>query len=109
MNEFLPALAGAGGVVALYLLYLATTKGLPAAWSAIKGWWTAGATELANVRADIAALDAKLQTGLADIAAVKAKVTAPAQTGSAGATGAAASGVAAAAAAVLAAATKPAS
>jgi hypothetical protein len=64
-------LTGAVGVGVVYFIYLAATKGLPAAWAWLKAWWTAGAAELNAVKARIAALEAdvaKLKTPAAPAA-----------------------------------------
>jgi hypothetical protein len=88
MDQILPIVGGAAGVVGLYLAYLAATKGAPAAWAAVSTWWTAGKTELATLKGDIAEAHAKiaaLQTNVAgitgpvaalqtDVSALKAKV-----------------------------------
>lgn len=63
----LSALLGAGAVVGGYLVYIAATKGVPAAWAKIKGWWNAGKADLAAVKNDVAALKA-------DVGALKSKV-----------------------------------
>ena len=74
------ALVGVG-----YFLYLAASKGLPAAWVWLKAKWNAGSTGLAALKNDLAALEqgavADVKTRLtkaeADIAALK-KPAAPA-------------------------------
>ena len=80
--------AGAAGVGVVYFLYLAATKGLPAAYAWAKARWNAGTSELASLEADLAGASAKvtaleqgavaeLKAGLAavqaDVAALKAK------------------------------------
>ena len=83
MEQILPIAGGAAGVVGLYLAYLAATKGAPAAWTALASWWTAGKTELATIKADVASAHAKIAalqtnvTGLvAPVAALQTDVTA---------------------------------
>jgi hypothetical protein len=49
---------GAVGVGAVWFLYIAATKGLPAAWAWLKAKSTAAETRLASVEADVAALKA---------------------------------------------------
>ena len=83
---------GAAGVGAAYFLYLAASKGLPAAWAWLKAKWTAGTAELAALKADVLGANARvdalakgavaeLTTGLAavktDVEALKAKVATP--------------------------------
>lgn len=78
------AVAGAG-----FVAWLTATKGVPYVWSAAKAKWTAGATALATLRADIAdahgkvdAIEGKLVNELAEfershagaLAALKADV-----------------------------------
>lgn len=86
---------GAAGAVGVYLLYIAATKGVPAAKAAVTSWWTAGATDLATIKGDVAEAHAKiaaleqkivgiigpvaaLQT---DVGAIKAKVSAASAAG----------------------------
>lgn len=45
---------GAGGVLGTYLGYLGCTKGLPAVAAKLKGWWTAGKTDSAEIKGDVA-------------------------------------------------------
>lgn len=85
MDQFFGIAAGAAGVVGLYFLYLAATKGLPAAVAWFKTWWNKGKAELDALKADVAtaqtaaaALEAKLQPMIDavknDVVALKAKV-----------------------------------
>jgi len=58
---------GGGAVVGAYLLYIAATKGAPAAYAVVKGWWTAG-------KADLAALKSDVENLKATVANIKTKV-----------------------------------
>lgn len=73
---------GAVGVGLVYFLYLAATKGLPAALAFVKAKWTAGTTKVAQIEADLEAVTGKvttleqqvlpaLQAAQADISALK--------------------------------------
>jgi hypothetical protein len=69
---------GAGGAVGLYVLYVGATKGVPAAASLVKNWWSRGASDLASVKGDVAGLSSALSSDLAkiktDVAAIRAKM-----------------------------------
>jgi len=58
---------GVLAAVAIYVIYIVATKGVPAAWTMVKGWWTAG-------KAAEAALQSRLTTLEADVKELKAKV-----------------------------------
>jgi hypothetical protein len=62
--------AGALGACSLYFLFLVATKGLPAAWAWLKSKWTAGGTELANLRAEFNQLSGGV------VSAIEKRVTA---------------------------------
>lgn len=60
--------AGAAGILGVYFLYLAATKGLSAAVAWFKSKWTSiETTVVADLKADVAAVKT-------DVAAIKAKV-----------------------------------
>ncbi len=58
-----------GGVLmgAGIFLYLTVKKGVPWAWTSLKGWWTATKADLASLKSEVATLQA-------DVAALKTKV-----------------------------------
>ena len=66
--DLLSILVGVALVFALYFLYLAATKGVPAAWSLLKSWWNAGKAELAKVQSD---LTARVTTLEGDVSSIK--------------------------------------
>jgi hypothetical protein len=66
MDVFMVAL-GVGLTIAVYIIYIAMTHGVPYAWAMLKTWWTKGAADLATIKADIASLKT-------DVTALKAKV-----------------------------------
>lgn len=51
---------GAALVFAAYFVYLAATKGLPAAWAWLKAKWTAGKAAAAKIETDLSGLGAKV-------------------------------------------------
>jgi trans-2-enoyl-CoA reductase len=61
---------GAVGVGVAYFLYLAVTKGLPAAWAWLKAKSTAAESRLASIEADVAALKAAVPPAPVAIPAV---------------------------------------
>lgn len=66
---------GAVGAGALYFVYLVVTKALPAAWTKLKAWWSAGETALSNVRSELtqgtAAIEKRVTALEGDVAGVK--------------------------------------
>jgi hypothetical protein len=60
MEHIIDAAIGGGIIVGGYLVYVAATKGVPAAWAKVKAWWTAGEVRLAKIERDIASLQAKV-------------------------------------------------
>jgi len=66
MELALSILPGIAVAAAAYVLYIAATKGVPAAWAMVKGWWTKAKNDLASAKADVA--DLKLR-----VAALEAK------------------------------------
>lgn len=80
-DTILTAAAGFAAAVAIYFAYLAATKGLPAAVAWAKAKWTAGAAEIATIKADIESLKLKaaaLEQRLAPPVALATPVVAPA-------------------------------
>lgn len=70
MENLYSAAAGAAGVLTVYFLYLAATKGLPAAWA-----WLKANLSVSALRADLAALESGAVAAVkADVAVVKADV-----------------------------------
>jgi hypothetical protein len=73
---------GAVGVGIAWFIYLAATRGLPAAWAWLKARWTAGKAEMVALRADldqleqgaVAEVKSRLDAIEADVGALK-KVT----------------------------------
>jgi len=51
---------GAAGVGCLYFLYLASSKGLPAALAWLKAKWNAGKADLAGLQGDVVDVKSKL-------------------------------------------------
>jgi hypothetical protein len=76
MDFLLSAIPGLAIALALYFLYLVATKGLPAAWSWLKGVWTAGKADLAKLEVifggEIDAVHARIDSLEADLKTVKA-------------------------------------
>lgn len=83
MEQIIWAAIGVGGTVGAYVVYLGITKGVPAALTMIKGWFTAGKAELVQIEevlsADIQALVARVEALEGKLASV-ASVAAPAVT-----------------------------
>lgn len=65
-----------GLVVALgaYFVYLAATKGLPAAVTWFKAWWNKGKAELSTLKGDVTEAQAKLTSMEATLGADVAKL-----------------------------------
>lgn len=61
-----------------YLVYVAATKGVPAAFAKAKAWWTKGKQDLASVRGDVTSAHQRLDKLEADVAALKGQPAAPA-------------------------------
>lgn len=51
---------GVLAAVAIYVLYVAATKGAPAAWTMVKGWWTSTKNDVASLKTRVSALEAQL-------------------------------------------------
>lgn len=51
---------GAAVAVAVYVAYVAVTKGIPAAWAMVSGWWNKGKQDIATLKADVKALKEKV-------------------------------------------------
>jgi len=62
---------GIAGVAVAVFLYIAATKGLPAAIAWVKAKWTAAKKDLANLKGDLASLEQR-------VVALEQKVAAPA-------------------------------
>jgi hypothetical protein len=79
MDWILYIVPGLAVAFAAWAIHYAATKGAPALWAKLKGWWTKGQADLAALKGDIsdaqtkvAALEQKLSGPLADLqAAVK--------------------------------------
>ena len=62
MEIALSILPGIAVAVGLYVLYIGVTKGAPAAWSMVSGWWNKAKTDLTAVKANQAALELRIST-----------------------------------------------
>jgi hypothetical protein len=75
MDQILSVAIGAVGAGALYFVYLAASKGLPATVAWAKAKWNAGKTEAAALRADFDQLEqgalGRISTLEADVAKLK--------------------------------------
>lgn len=71
MQWILYVLPGVAVAVAAYLVYVAATKGVPAAAAKAKAWWTKGKQDLSAVRGDVASAHQRLDKLEADVAALK--------------------------------------
>lgn len=60
MEIALSILPGIAVAVGLYVLYIAATKGAPAAWSMVSGWWNKGKNDLASAKAGLASLELRV-------------------------------------------------
>lgn len=78
MQWILYVLPGVAVAAAAYLVYVAATKGVPAAAAKAKAWWTKGKQDLASVRGDVASAHQRLDKLEADVAELKGKPAAPA-------------------------------
>jgi hypothetical protein len=65
--DILSIAVGAAGVGLAYFVYLAATKGLPAAVAWVRARWTAGRAELANLGADVDQAHVKIDAALAKL------------------------------------------
>lgn len=52
--DLLSIITGAASVGLLYVVYIAATKGVPAAYARLKSWWTAGKAGVAALEQDVA-------------------------------------------------------
>ena len=58
--DFVSLVAGAAGVLVVYLIYLSATKGLPAAWAWLKAKWNAGKAQAIALQSDIDAAHVRI-------------------------------------------------
>jgi hypothetical protein len=65
---------GAALAAAAYLVYLGTTKGLPAVKAKLSSWWNAAKKDAATIKSDLAALESRV-----GVLETKAGVTPPAK------------------------------
>ena len=59
-KTLLTLLLGVLIAVLLYLLYIAVTKGVPAAKAKLSAWWNAAKKDVGTVKADLAALESRV-------------------------------------------------
>lgn len=77
--DLLSIVAGIALAGFAYFIYLAATKGVPAAYAKFKGWWNAGKAGLATIESDVAEVTTRvgsLETSLGELQQEFAKVKA---------------------------------
>lgn len=68
--DLLSIAAGAASVGVLYIIYIAATRGAPAAYAKLKGWWNSGKAGIAALEQDVADMAprvAALETNLGSL------------------------------------------